>query len=272
MHRIFVDKARWPAHFSGTISHELYSDDELLKATGLHIDNVRKLVTWGAVRPAKGGRGRGRVRMWYAHTVRHIACVAALVNAGLSLKIAHTLVYLDVLGHIFFDIIDPETLAMNAGDKEGWFDPERPLDPHDDHDFRLIIADGRYVFIRSYNEPIAKGIIANGRFRSNVDFGQMIGSGELDENGKPINLRPIWERIAPGRCEIDPGSLAWEYDPSLRDDAAIDWQTAFDAAVSITTVNLSLACKIAMRRLLGIPVFFVSPKSPAEDEGGADTN
>ena len=198
-----------------------------------------------------------------------------MVNAGLSLKVAHTLVYLDVLGDLFMDIIDPHNLALNAGDKSGWFDPQTPLNAHEDHDFRLIVTDGRYVFVHSYNEPIAKGILVGGgtHFRSNIDFGRMIGSGELDENGKPINLRPIWDRVAPGHCEIDPGSLAWEYDPGLRDDAAIDWQTAFDAAVSITTVNLSLACKIAMRRVLGIPVFFTSPKSPTdEDEGVTDKN
>lgn len=249
------------------MSNDLYTDDQLLVATGLHIDNVRKLVTWGAVRPIKGGRGRGRVRMWGAHTVRHIACVAAVVNAGQSLKIAHTLVYLDVLSDLFIDMIDPKNLTLNVGDKYEWFNPRTPLE-HGDHDFRLIIADGRYVFIHSYNEPIAKGILADGCFRSNVDFGQIVGS---DENGKPINLRPFWE-IAPGRCEIDPGSLAWEYDPSLRDDPAIDWQRVLDAAVSITTVNLSLACKIAMRRLLGIPVFFASPKSSAEHERKAKTD
>jgi hypothetical protein len=252
------------------MSNELYTDDQLLEATGLHIDNVRKLVTWGAVRPAKGGRGRGNVRMWYAHTVRHIACVAALVNAGLSVKMAHTLVYLDILGDIFFDIIDPETLAMNSGDKDGWFDPERPLDPQDDHDFRLIIADGKYVFIHSLTKetPIPKGILADAGtlFRTYVDFSRY--SGSVGDDGKVKDLRPKWE-MAPGHFEVDPGSLAWQYDKTLEDETAIDWQTAYSAAVSITTVNLSLACKIAMRRLLNIPVFF--PKPPVtEAEGGAD--
>ncbi|MBY0364540.1 MAG: hypothetical protein K2X45_21755 [Phreatobacter sp.] len=34
------------------------------------------------------------------------------------------------------------------------------------------------------------------------------------------------------------------------------WRRDVDAATSILRINLSLACRVAMRRLLGIPVFF----------------
>lgn len=253
------------------MGYELYSDDQLLDATGLHIDNVRKLVTWGAVRPAKGGRGRGNVRMWTASTVRHVACIAALTDAGMSLKMAHTVVYLDVVGDVFFDIIDPTTLAMNAGDRHGWFDPERPLKTLERGDFRLAIADGKYVFFHSVaaKKPIPKGILEeNGTiFRTFVDFAHY--SGVPGADGRLERLQPKWEPV-PGFVEVDPGSLAWVYDPSLDSNDVIDWRLAFDAAVSMTTVNLSLACKIAMRRLLKLPVFF-AVHSNAETDGGADS-
>lgn len=233
----------------------------MLNATGLHIDNVRKLVTWGAVHPAKGGRGRGNVRMWSAHTVRHIACVSALVNSGLSVKMAHTLVYLDVLGDIFLDIIDPEALAMNSGDKYGWFDPKSPLDPQENNDFRLIVADGKYVYIQtlSSEEPMSKGLLADGgtMFRTSIDFNNI--HVNFDAVGEIERSWPLWE-TAGGHLKINPSSLAWQYDNTLVDGGAIDWSAAYRSAVSITTVNLSLACKIAMRRLLDIPVFF--PKHP----------
>ena len=35
-----------------------YTDAELESATGLPLIHVRRLITWGAVSPAKGGNGR----------------------------------------------------------------------------------------------------------------------------------------------------------------------------------------------------------------------
>jgi hypothetical protein len=66
-----------------------YTDAELESATGLPLIHVRRLITWGAVSPAKGGKGV--VRQWDQHAIRHIACVKALYVAGLSLPMAHTL-------------------------------------------------------------------------------------------------------------------------------------------------------------------------------------
>jgi hypothetical protein len=66
-----------------------YTDAELESATGLPLIHVRRLITWRAVRPAKGGKGV--VRQWDRNAIRHIACVNALYVAGLSLPMAHTL-------------------------------------------------------------------------------------------------------------------------------------------------------------------------------------
>jgi hypothetical protein len=57
--------------------------------------------------------------------------------------------------------------------------------------------------------------------------------------------------------ECNPASLSWEYQPELAADPA--QQKAADILqhpVSVNTINLSLAARVAMRRLLGIPVFF----------------
>ena len=57
--------------------------------------------------------------------------------------------------------------------------------------------------------------------------------------------------------ECNPASLSWEYQPELAADPA--QQQAADVLkhpVSVNTINLSLAARVAMRRLLGIPVFF----------------
>src|SRR6476660_2942189 len=97
-----------------------YTDAEMESATGLPLLHVRRLITWGAVTPARGGKGV--IRQWDRHAVRHIACVNALYSAGLSLPMAHTLGTLTLL-RMFIDIIDPEA-GTPAIAKRGWFDPQ----------------------------------------------------------------------------------------------------------------------------------------------------
>src|SRR5258708_12454447 len=69
-----------------------YTDAELESATGLPLIHVRRLITWKAVGPPKGGKGG--VAQWDRQPIRHRACVNALHVAGLSLPSAHTLAQL----------------------------------------------------------------------------------------------------------------------------------------------------------------------------------
>lgn len=232
----------------------LFTDQQLFEATDLHMANVKRLITWGAVRPAKGGKGRGRVRLWEARAIRHIACVAALIKTGMSLRTAHTIAYLDIAGELFLDLTDPETHALNGVTDHRWFDPNTPLDPDDDLAFRLYIVDGQYLFTRVTSEglPMPKGVLANDLtvFQTFVDWGTR---GKTIMTPEGAVWAPKWE-IAPGVNEVEPESLAWEHDPSLDQGGRVDWQQTWSSAVSVTTVNLTFACVLAMRRLFGIPL------------------
>src|SRR5215469_2003711 len=70
-----------------------FTDEEVTAASNLHIDNLRRLITWGAVTPAQAGGGRGRVRLWTLSQAMRIAVTAEFVEAGFSLQMAHTLTY-----------------------------------------------------------------------------------------------------------------------------------------------------------------------------------
>ena len=207
-----------------------YTDAEMESATGLPIFHVRRLITWGAVSPAKGGKGV--VRQWDRHAIRHIACVNALYVAGLSLPMAHTLGMLTPVRFVI-DIIDPEA-GIRANMRKRWFDPQTALRALEKSDLVVLIADGYLIFwTMAKRDPIFVGKLSADRsaFLSALDYSKFY--------------------------ECNPASLSWEYQPELAADPA--QQEAADILqhpVSVNSVNLSLAARVAMRRLLGIPVFF----------------
>jgi len=86
-----------------------YSDDAVTRATGLHVDNLRRLITWGAIRPVSPGGGRGRVREWTTRQALRISVTAQFVETGFSLKMAHTLTYCLPLDDLLY-VYDPEFL------------------------------------------------------------------------------------------------------------------------------------------------------------------
>jgi hypothetical protein len=207
-----------------------YTDAEMESATGLPLIHVRRLITWGAVHLAKGGKGT--VRRWDRFEIRHIACVNALYVAGLSLPMAHTLGMLMPLRFVI-DIIDPEA-DVGAKTRKRWFDPQTALRANEKGDIVVLIANGYSIFwALGKGKPSFVGKLSADRsvFLSALDH------SEFDE--------------------CNPGSLSWEYQPELAADPA--QQEAADLLqhpVSVNTINLGLAARVAMRRLLGIPVFF----------------
>lgn len=134
---------------------DTYTDDQVTAATGLHVDNLRKLITWGAVRPAQAGGGRGRVRKWTTRQALRIAVTAQFVSAGFSLQMAHTLTYclpLDDLLHVY----DPAKMravieqSKDEADRRmlrQLVDPAQPEIPHDRYIGSLtVLVDARYLY------------------------------------------------------------------------------------------------------------------------------
>ena len=226
----YLTRTQCPFHTRLMKDDSGYSDAELEAATSLDLLHVRRLITWKAVAPVKGGKGV--VRQWDRHAVRHIACVNALYSAGLSLPMAHTLGMLTP-ARFAIDIIDPDQELAGAA-KLGWFNARRPLRASERTDIVLMIGDGYSVFWRLGNRrPIFVGKLSADRsvFLSALDYSNSI--------------------------ECDPASLSWEHRPELAEDPAQKIaKEILQHPVSLNTINLSLAARIAMRRLLKIPVYF----------------
>ena len=215
---------------SHTAPMSTYPDSVLEAAAGLPMLHVRRLITWGAVTPARGGKGV--VRQWTRRAIRHIASVAALYNAGLSLPMAHTLGMLTP-ARFALDIIDPEA-GIKTRVRDRWFNAELPLRALERSDIILTIVNGFSIYWQlGAADTICVGRLSDDRsvFLSALDYSKF--------------------------CECDPQSLSWEHRPDLgtelaQSEAALD----FKYPISANRVNLSLACKVAMRRLLGVPVYF----------------
>jgi hypothetical protein len=195
-----------------------YTDEELESATGLPLIHVRRLITWRAVRPAKGGKGV--VRQWDRNAIRHIACVKALYVAGLSLPMAHTLGVLTPM-RFAIDIIDPEAdIRPNA--KKKWFDPQTALRALEKRDIGLLIADGYSIFWTvGKQKPLFIGKLSADRsaFLSALDYSKF--------------------------DEFSPAKLSWKHQPELTADPA--QQEAADILqhpVSVNSINLSLAARL----------------------------
>lgn len=210
--------------------YERYSDFDLEAAAGLPMLHVRRLITWGAVTPARGGKGV--VRQWHRQEIRQVACVAALYKAGLSLPVAHTLGML-IPARFAIEIIDPDA-GIQPRVKNKWFNPKLGLQAIEKSDVILTIVNGDLIFWRlGTSKAFFVGKLTNDRsvFLSTLDYSDF--------------------------RECDPRSLSWKHQGDLG-SARAQSEAAQDRRhpISETKINLSLACKVAMRRLLGLPVFF----------------
>jgi hypothetical protein len=216
----------------------VFTTEQLIDATGLSPDHVRRLITWGALVPLPGSRGRGHSRTWEIRDVQHAACVAAINNAGFGLKLAHTLAYLQVLRDLFA-LYDPRVLAMNAGDKDGWFSPSNPIPRDDGTDLLLDVCNGRFLYCGSkeHLQPIGQINESRTEYASMIDFATVRGG------------QPIWI-AANGKPAIAPDSLSWRFIPSMDDK---EFHRAFGTPITKISINLSLAMRIAVRRALELP-------------------
>jgi hypothetical protein len=240
-----------------------FNDEQLTSGCDMHIDNLRQLITWKAVIPYQRGGGRGRIRLWTMTHVHRVSMTASIFNAGFSLRMAHTLAYLIMMDELLC-LYDPLNLEMNGGDRSGWFDPNKPRVEPDEDDWYLDVVNGRFVYLdigsdpEQVRQPMVYGELNRDRtiLKSMIDFAHYSGPVDTD----PANVvdtkyltetRPKWERFWMPTPEVDPSSLAWKYEPNLDEDLAND---LFTRPKSKQVINLTLGLRVAVRRVLDLPV------------------
>jgi hypothetical protein len=251
-----------------------FTDGQLTAACELHVDNLRQLITWKAAIPYQRGGGRGRVRLWTLDHVYRISMTASIFNAGFSLKMAHTLAYL-------LPQDDPMYFCNpDWSDRFGWFDPKKSRVEPNDRDWYIHVVNGRFLYMYEgltdldiyRKDKHGRQLTYYGKlnrdhtvFKSQRDFAHHYApvDASVDDIDPTFSELPKWyadcmpKWVRPGTStpEIDPSSLAWEFDPSLDEELAND---LFTRPKSKLSINLTLALRIAARRVLNLPVDYPS--------------
>ena len=243
------------------MGQQLLDDEQFCRAVSLHIQNVRKLATWGAVKPATaGGGGRGKVRMWNLDDVSQVGMISAAFHAGFSLRMAHSLVYKVVVD-------EQEWHRKTGGRPQDWFSEDADKNGRTWRYRHIFVVDGKYCFAGEqhcdYRDqkslmPMPLGLLSEDRTLLYTFFDYL---KYRKHRGQPA---PIWDLTNSGESQIDPESLAWEYASHLRiDDKLTASAEGFEGLVSelsqamrnawrnptsVLACNLTLAAKTAFQK------------------------
>ena len=252
---------------------QTFTDQQVTTACGMHQDNLRRLITWKAVIPVQARGGRGRVRLWSMGHVRRISIVSTLFNAGFSLRMAHTIAYCLPFENLL-EVYEPNHLIAGDGDLRGWYVPENAAVQVESDDFLVEVINTKFVFYRGRGGIV----LLDDDEEDSKCFGRLndsrtrfIGLVNLRARRKLLYADPDWLAQLPEDSpfrrdqflkwndplypmdQIDPNSLAYEYDQYFSEDQAKDAQ---ERPISRQIINLGLSIRIAMRRLLDLPVTY----------------
>lgn len=259
----------------------LYTDQQVITATGMPIDSLRRLITWGAVRPAQAGGGRGRVRLWTTRQALRISVTAQFAATGFSLQMAHTLTYCIPPLDNLLTLYDPETLILFYAEKRLKF-PELP-DEHEQLDrltkprglkewpmpgvylgSETLIIDGRYLYSDAWGgEPL---------FMAEIDAERQRVVRYLDPARDP-ELNELLDKVAPRDVHsIDRSSLLLDrnYVRGRRfhtdKDALPQRINGQVFCKSLLSINLALGLVLCVRQLRGLSTDYAPSELPPPEE------
>ena len=243
-----------------------FTDVDVTACTGLSARSIRQLIKVGAVRTLSEDRGAGYIRRFEAPTFKRLALASAIHDAGLSLTLAGQLAYLLPGDALLYARYDPINVLCDSVDSRGdlkprrqtpwfdWFDADKPAasDPENDH--LLEICDGRFVTLtfKGRSAPLFYGDLreAGTQFVSWWTF-QSHTSAVFSTDA---DVAPKWEDPRSPANRIDPRFLNYRYerhegetDPLRREARAAAQRPVFK-----TSINITLALRLALRRYLGI--------------------
>ena len=137
-----------------------FTDDDIMRCSGLTRRAYRELIKVGAVRTVTERRGPGRVRLCDATTFKRAAGIAAINSVGVSLPVAARIAYFLPFEELLFAVWDPiTTLFMHGAEvdpetglpprwktpKADWFDPDKPAQADPANDWLIEIYEARFI-------------------------------------------------------------------------------------------------------------------------------
>ena len=244
---------------------ERFTDDDVMRCTGLSFRAWRELLRTRAVRTISEKRGRGRVRLCDATTLNRTAAIAAINQAGLSLPVSGQIAFWWPFHLLLFAVCDPRSiLGAVTRPNVDWFEPDRPAGS-EPGDWLIEVYDSRFVGARygRTNEPAIFGDVRDAGMRfvawcPSHSRQHVIGTAIEQLAGKILPYHP-WvddtEKLENVVVHLPHvlKSLGYKFENRSIDDplrrAAAD---AVHNAVVVVTVNPTLAIRKALRRYLGL--------------------
>jgi hypothetical protein len=246
------------------------TDEQVTTACNLHIDNLRRLITWGAVKPVQSGGGRGRVRLWSLPQAMRIALTAEFFEAGFSLQMAHTLTYClpfdDMLA-----LYDPKFLSEkvdlnkpeNAQLKEMLHRDGKDYWPGPDNVGHVIVLDRRFVYADILGDTYQLfAIIEPERNRLHpMSDPRVFYFGVVTEGSR--KRKPGFKSVTPSSLLIDQFHFTAGKQRRLRQvlelsknvESQIDDPTDY-VYRNCVSLDLGVGLAVAFRKLLGLPAAY----------------
>jgi hypothetical protein len=244
-----------------------FTDDVLVSASGLHRDNLRRLITWRAVVPIQAGGGRGRVRLWALAQVLRVCVTTQFFDAGFSLRMAHTLTYCLPLDDMLqrFDpafLADPRTAEA---DRELLSAEPYSVRSSRDRIGHVYVLDRKYVYTDVLGElPYLYGVLNldDNRFYPTYDPGRFLWgliANSFDRRPATTGIHDIdRSSLLLGDVYFREGSS--EITKALEDLIAgidtqiLDWDEL--TFRNCLVIDLSVGLELAFRRVLDLPAFY----------------
>jgi hypothetical protein len=261
------------------MSETVFTDEQVTNACNLHIDNLRRLITWGAVRPVQSGGGRGRVRQWTARQALRISVTAQFVEAGFSLQMSHTITYCLPLDDLLY-AYDPGIIRKRLW---GGRDPgsrrlramisRRPKNYWPDKaaiGSEVIIVDRQFVYADVLGDcPTLFAVVDLERQRVSPTYSPyefVFGAGMVEdfELPKVADAR----NVSRSSLLIDDEFIFNKITPILDIPKGMDTQIlSLDRLVcrNFISLNLAVGLTACVRKLLGFPIDYY-PMQEGYDE------
>jgi hypothetical protein len=248
---------------------DIFTDDDVMRCTGLSIRSTRELIKRRAVRTRTAARGAGHNRTFDATTLKRLAVAAAIKDAGFSLQLAGSMAYLLPSDDLLYRTCDPINMLFDTRvsvDRGGelpprleaprfdWFDPDLPATADPEHDWLLEIYDGRFVAVVAQNRRLRliHGDLRNAgtEFVSWWPFQAQL----IEYLSDSTEVAPKWEGKRLSADRIDPKFLNYKFEnhDGVDDPLVRMAYAAAQRPVFTTTINITLAIRLALRRYLGI--------------------
>lgn len=251
----------------------LFTDQQVIAATDIPIDSLRRLITWGAVRPTQAGGGRGRVRLWSTHAALRICVTSELAAEGYSLQMAHSLAYCLPLSNLllWFDPEFSKVMTQHVADDTSAKELTRSLTqrsqpksfpgPSEFANSQVLILERRLVYTNNEQdfELVAEIDSERQRILPLRDPEREV-QGDSDEDDPPT--------IDKTSLLIDRRYLSEKGRRRLEGHEAVIRTQNLDMIIcrSLLSLNLSISFVLCVRRLQGFKTRFVAGYAEDEEE------